>query len=61
MTNREHMISLLQGPADKETIQYFKGEFGCAFISSEECFKHSNCFDCWKHWLESEVSTNDHA
>ena len=20
-----------------------------------------SCFDCWKHWLESEVTTNDNA
>lgn len=60
MTNREHMIRLLQAPT-KETYQYFIREFGCAKIPYDECVKHTSCYECWEHWLESEVTTDDHA
>lgn len=61
MTNREHLIALLQSPEDEETILYFNHVFGCSHISGGECLKHANCFDCWKSWFESEVSTNGNA
>ena len=61
MTNREHMIALLQSPYDEEAVRYFNREFGCSRIPIEECIKHDNCYECWTHWLESEVSTNDHT
>ena len=25
------------------------------------CNNERSCVACWKHWLESEVTTNDHA
>lgn len=25
------------------------------------CRAWCSCVECWKHWLESKVSTNDHA
>ena len=61
MTNREHLTMLLQSPEDAETILYLNRLFGCSHISSEECLKHFNCYDCWKSWLESEVSTNGNS
>lgn len=61
MTNREHMISLLQSPEVVEAVLYFNREFGCPLITVEECVKHANCYECWQHCLEREVSTNDHA
>lgn len=60
MTNREHMIGLLQAHT-KESYQYFNREFGCSHISVDECIKHDTCYECWEHWLESEVTTDDHA
>ena len=60
MTNREHMIGLLQAHT-KEAYRYFIGEFGCPKISYDECVKHDKCYECWEHWLETEVTTNDHA
>lgn len=61
MTNREHMIALLQSTDDVDTCLYFNKIFGCSHIPAEECIKHDNCYECWKHWLESEVDNNDHA
>lgn len=61
MTNREHMIELLQRPEDLAAAQYFLCKFGCHQIPVEECVNHNSCNECWNHWLESEVSTNDHA
>lgn len=29
--------------------------------SKTECGTGRSCVECWKHWLESEVTTNDHA
>lgn len=29
--------------------------------SKKGCGTERSCFECWKHWLESEVTTNDHA
>ena len=29
--------------------------------SGAPCEDRRSCIECWKHWLESEVSTNDHA
>lgn len=29
--------------------------------SNSGCGTERSCFECWKHWLESEVDTNDHA
>lgn len=55
MTNREHMIGLLQAHNMEETYQYFMSEFGCGPISVDECLKHDKCYECWEHWLESEV------
>ena len=60
MTNREHIVTLLQR-FDTDAILYLNREFGCTHISPEECIKHEKCIECWKHWLESEVSTNDHT
>lgn len=60
MTNREHIVSCLQA-LDTDALLYLKREFGCYHISVEECVKYENCNDCWKHWLESEVKSNDHA
>lgn len=58
MTNRQHMIALLQSPEDRTTIRYFNSEFGCSHIPSEECEKQDICFACWKHWLESEARSD---
>lgn len=60
MTNREHLISLLQR-MDKDACVYLNRLFGCSHISSEECINYDKCWNCWKHWLESEVYNNDHA
>ena len=60
MTNREHLISLLQART-KESYLYLSREFGCGQISSDECINHDTCYECWEHWLESEVQSNDHA
>ena len=54
MTNREHIISCLQ-ELSTDAILYLNREFGCNHISGEECMKHGNCIECWRHWLESEV------
>lgn len=36
-----------------------------SLASSDYCPSHDRCTDscvrCWRSWLESEVSTNDHA
>ena len=56
MTNREYMIGLLQAHNTEETYQYFMSEFGCGPISVDECLKHDKCYECWEHWLESEVN-----
>mgnify|MGYP001771181775 CR=1 FL=1 len=33
-----------------------------AYCPSEiECGTGRSCIECWKHWLESEVTTDDHA
>ena len=29
--------------------------------SKTGCATERSCVACWKHWLESEVTTNDHA
>lgn len=55
MTNREYLVPLLQG-LDPDAILYL---FGCKHISIEECRKYENCMECWRHWLDSEVNTND--
>ena len=60
MTNREYLVSLLRG-SDRDAFYYLRDVFGCNHISADECMKHGNCIECWKHWLESEVTTNDHA
>ena len=61
MTNREHLIMLLQSPEDAEKVLYLKQLFGCYHISSVECLKYVDCCDCWRSWLESNVSTNGNA
>ena len=55
MTNREHMIVLLQSLDDSDSLLYIAREFGCSCIPFEECVQHDDCCECWKHWLESEV------
>lgn len=60
MTNREYLVSLLRR-SDRDAISYLRHLFGCSHISGEECMKHTNCIECWQHWLESEVTTDDHA
>ena len=60
MTNREYLVSLLRR-SDRDAFYYLRNVLGCSHISFEECMKHENCIECWKAWLESEVTTNDHA
>ena len=60
MTNREYLVSLLRR-SDRDAINELRNVLGCGHISVEECVKHENCIECWMHWLESEVTTNDHA
>lgn len=60
MTKRYYAISLLHR-SDSDAMHYLMDLFGCRHISYEQCAQHENCVECWKHWLESEVTNNDHA
>lgn len=60
LTNREHIISLLHR-SDPDAMRYLMDLFGCQHISAEQCVQQENCVECWKHWLESEATNNDHA
>lgn len=65
MTNQENIRQIASCDAAK-AADYFNDVFGCPPFEdllniSEICQSQRNCLVCWKHWLESEVSTNDHA
>lgn len=63
MTNQERMAEVLQQTIP-ETAEFFNDKFGCPPFNDQYddgCRQCRNCRECWTHYLESEVSTNDHA
>lgn len=61
MTNREHLIALLENKDPRLEYDHtvaLRRLFGCAHITTDECKKHDTCWECWKAWLESEVTTD---
>lgn len=59
MTNRDILAESLQ-QGIQETVEFFNENFGCPPVNNL-CGQCKSCDDCWRSWLESEVSTNDYA